>query len=153
MIGTANKIIRFLLEQKPEQEWKITKHHKARSLSQNALYWEVCEQVARKLKESKTVIHNRMLRDFGQYEYICGQLMTTYLPDTDEVEEQTLRSMTYHLKPTSKVVLGSNGKMFRAYIILRGSHEYDTEEMARLIDGMKQEAAQQGIHLEEVQYG
>lgn len=153
MIGNAHKIIKFLLGQKPEQEWRIEKHRKGRSLSQNALYWKVVGMLSAKTKEPVSVIHNRMLRDFGQMLYIDGQLATTYIPDTDEAEEQALRSETFHIKPTSKVLYGSNGKLLRAYVILRGSSTYDTAEMTLLLDGLMQEARQQDIHLEEVQYG
>lgn len=153
MIGNAHKIIKFLLGQKPEQEWRIEKHRKGRSLSQNALYWKVIGMLSAKTKEPVSVIHNRMLRDFGQMLYIDGQLATTYIPDTDEAEEQALRAETFHIKPTSKVLYGSNGKLLRAYVILRGSSTYDTAEMTLLLDGLMQEARQQEIHLEEVQYG
>lgn len=153
MIGNAHKIIRFLLGQKPEQEWKIEKHKRGRSLSQNALYWKLVGMISAKTKEPVSVIHNRMLRDYGQYHYIDGQLVTTYIPDTDEAEEEALRAETFHIKPTSKVLYGSNGKLLRAYVVIRGSSTYDTAEMTLLLDGIMQEARQQDIHLEEVQYG
>lgn len=152
MIGTAHKLIRFLLEQKPEQEWKLEKHRKSRSLGQNALYWKLVGMVSAKTKIPVPVIHNRMLRDYGQFTYIDEQLAVTYLPDTEEAEEQALNAETFHIKPTSKVLYGSNGKLLRAYIILRGSSTYTTEEMALLLDGIMQEARQQDIRIEEMQY-
>ena len=153
MIGNAHKIIRFLLGQKPEQEWKIEKHRRGRSLSQNALYWKLVGMVSAKTKVPVPVIHNRMLRDFGQMLYIDEQLATTYIPDTDEAEEQALQAETFHIKPTSKVLYGSNGKLLRAYVILRGSSTYTTEEMSLLLDGIMQECRQQDIRIEEIQYG
>lgn len=153
MIGTTNKIIRFLLGQKPEQEWHIEKHKKGKTLGQNGLYWKLVGMISARIKEPTSVIHNRMLRDFGQMLYIDGQLATTYIPDTDEAEEQALRAETFHIKPTSKVLYGSNGKLLRAYVILRGCSTYDTAEMSLLLDGIMQECRQQGIKIEEIQYG
>ena len=38
-----------------------------------------------------------------------------------------------------------NGKLYRVYVVMRGSHTYDTKEMSRLIDGTVQEAKEHGI--------
>ena len=51
----------------------------------------------------------------------------------------------YHIKPTSEVKLGRDGKMYRTYYLLRGSSTYDTEEMSRLIDGLVDECKDAGI--------
>lgn len=41
-------------------------------------------------------------------------------------------------------VLGTS-KPYRVYLLLRGSHTYNTQEMSRLIDGTIQDAKEQGI--------
>ncbi len=152
MIGNAYKLIKFLLTQKPEQEFRLEKFRKKRTLQQNALYWELCSRVAEKLKKPRSEIHNQMLRDFGQFYYVAGQLVTTYLLDDEETERQTLLAKDFHVLPTASVALDKNGKRRRAYVVLRGSRDYNTAEMNRLLDGMKQEAAQQGIYLKEVEF-
>ena len=38
-----------------------------------------------------------------------------------------------------------DGKAYRVYLLLRGSHTYNTEEMSILIDGTVQDAKEQGI--------
>ena len=50
-----------------------------------------------------------------------------------------------HLKPTSKTQVLDNGDLNRVYIVMRGSHTYNTVEMARLIDGVISEAKQLDI--------
>ena len=40
---------------------------------------------------------------------------------------------------------GKDGIMYRTYKLLRGSHTYNTEEMARLIDGMVTMCKEAGI--------
>ena len=53
--------------------------------------------------------------------------------------------MNYHLQPTSQVREGNDNVMYRTYRLLRGSHTYNTEEMARLIDGMITMCKEAGI--------
>ena len=38
-----------------------------------------------------------------------------------------------------------NGKLYRVYIVMKGSHQYDTKQMATLIDGVVSEAKEMGI--------
>lgn len=52
---------------------------------------------------------------------------------------------TYHIRPTSEVRFDKNGSPFRTYIMMRGSSDYDTKEMASLIDGVVSECRQMGI--------
>lgn len=54
-------------------------------------------------------------------------------------------AMDYHLQPTSQVREGLDGVMYRTYKLLRGSHTYNSEEMARLITGLISECKDAGI--------
>ena len=47
-----------------------------------------------------------------------------------------------HLKATSKTQTLDNGELNRVYIVMRGSHTFNSAEMARLIDGVIHEAEQ-----------
>lgn len=146
MIGTARQIIRWLTDVTDEKkEFEVKEHHVKRTLNQNSYYWQLETQTANALRMSKTELHNRMLRDFGQLLIIDGQAARCMLPDTEETEKQVLSKETVHLKPTSQVVTMGDGKDYRTYCILRGSHDYSTKEMAILLDGLIQEAQQQGI--------
>lgn len=71
--------------------------------------------------------------------------MYLVLPDTDEAERTALQADTFHIKPTSDVRLGKDDKMYRTYVMLKGSHELDSAEMNRLIDGVLGECKEQGI--------
>ena len=42
-------------------------------------------------------------------------------------------------------MLGNDGIAYRTYIVLRGSSEYDSKEMSRLIEGLVETAKEQGI--------
>lgn len=145
MIGNALQVIRWLSTQKQDVTWEIKQHRRKRSLSQNAYYWQLCGQIADALRLPKEQVHNEMLRSYGQVDRIAGGLVTVPIPDTDKAEMEVLRSMKYHLKPTSQVRTGANGQMYRTYVSLKGSHELNTEEMSVLLDGTIQEAQQLGI--------
>lgn len=158
MIGNALQVIRWLSTQKQDITWEIKKHREKRTLSQNAYYWKLCGQIADALRQPKEQVHNEMLRSYGQVDRIAGGLVTVPIPDTEKAEREVLRSMKYHLKPTSQVRTGARGQLYRTYVFLKGSHELNTEEMSILLDGAVQEAQQLGIEtlkpyeLEEMRY-
>lgn len=145
MIGNALQVIRWLSSQDQAQEWEIKKHRKKRSLSQNAYYWVLLTKVADAMRLPKPEVHNRMLRAYGQPQGIDGRLMTVTIPDTEKAEREALRAETYHIRPTSQVLMGTKKQMFRTYVMLRGSSTYDTNEMTILLDGLIQEAQSLGI--------
>lgn len=137
--------IRWLLGQDDDTDWDIVKHREKRSLSQNAYYWVLVGKMAKYLRISTAELHNRLLRSYGQVMIVDGMIATTYLPDTDEAEQKINLAETFHLRPTSTVVTPKPGKTLRAYIIMRGSSGYNTEEMGTLLDGTVEEARQMGI--------
>lgn len=124
---------------------KAAKYREKRSLTANGYYWVLVSKIADALRISKSYCHNQMLRAYGQPELFDGQILYVFLADTDNMERQVDESETIHLKPTSKVMQGKKGEMLRMYITLKGSHDYNTEEMSILIDGVVQEAERQGI--------
>ena len=67
------------------------------------------------------------------------------LPDTEEAENEAYELETVHIKPTSQVKQGKDGKTYRAYYVLRGSSDYDSREMSILIDGTISDCQEVGI--------
>lgn len=145
MIGNALQVIRWLSAQNQTDEWEIKKYRRKRSLSQNAYYWQLIGQIADALRLPKEQVHNEMLRSYGQCDRIAGKLVTVPIPDTEKAEQEVLRSMKYHLKPTAQVRSGAKGVLYRTYVVLKGSHELNTEEMTVLLDGTIEEAKAVGI--------
>lgn len=145
MIGNALQIIQWLTGQKQGVEWEIKRHRQKRSLSQNSYYWKLVGMISDDQRLPKSVVHNKMLRDYGQLMSIEGRLIPVDILDTEKAEEKALRLETVHLKPTSQVRMGSKKQMFRTYVMLRGSHDYDSREMSILLDGAVQEAQNLGI--------
>ena len=144
----ANEMIMFLAGQPQDSVWDLTEHKEKRSQSQNSYYWKLAGEVAKKsirFGANINEIHNRNLREIGLREYINDQPLCIYLPDTEEAEKTALNAESYHIKPTSQTKAGKDGTMFRCYVMLRGSHTFNTEEMSALVDLVVQEAKAVGV--------
>lgn len=122
----------------------LAKWREHRSISANAYYWVLVGKISEITKLSNAAVHNLLLRRYGVPETIDGELITTFIPDTEEADKDVLNKEIYHLKPTSYTKQGRNGT-FRAYVLLKGSSDFDTKEMTRLIDGAIDEAKDLGI--------
>jgi len=118
---------------------------KKRSLTANAYYWQLIAKLAGVLQVSNARLHNTMLRRYGQPYVIGGELVHAVIPDTDDAEKKILEDEHEHLKPTSQVREYADGSLRRTYILLRGSHDYDTAEFSRLIGGLVDDCKEAGI--------
>lgn len=144
----TSEMIMFLATQPQDTIWDLSEHKAKRSLNSNSYYWKLAGEVSKKtVKFGANIneIHNHNLRELGLREYINDQPVCVYIPDTEEAEIAALNAETYHLKPTSQTREGKDGQMFRCYVMLRGSHTYNTEEMSALVDLMVQEAKAAGV--------
>lgn len=124
---------------------ELKRYRKHRSLEANSYYWALCTQIAEAVGQSVPYTHNLLLRRYGQSMTIGEKVVLIPIPDTDEASAQVDEAEEYHLKPTSEVKQGNDGVMYRTYIMQKGSHEFDTKEMSRLIDGTISEAKELGI--------
>lgn len=124
---------------------RAVKYRQKRSLDANAYYWQLLSKVAEKLLLTKSHAHNIMLRKYGQILIIDGKAVYLVLPDTEDAERTADEAETYHVKPLSQVKEGKGGIMYRTYIMLRGSSDYDTKEMSTLIEGLVSDAKELGI--------
>lgn len=125
--------------------FEIKPYRAKRSLDANAYYWVLITKLAKKISISNLELHNMMLRMYGQVEIIEGKAVYLTIPDTEEAERKVNNATDYHLQATSQVREGNDGIMYRTYKLLRGSRTYNTEEMARLIDGLVQCCKDAGI--------
>lgn len=124
---------------------EIKRYRRKRSLDANAYHWVLVGKLAKVLCMSNAEVHNMALRGYGQPEIYEGKGVYMTIPDTDDARHKVDNAMDYHLSPTSQVREGNDGVMYRTYKLLRGSHTYNTEEMARLIDGMITMCKEAGI--------
>lgn len=145
-VATDKWLVTFEIEQQPTDYDKLKDKHlsltvkqwrEGRSLNANAYFHVLVGKIAEVMGVSHTEIHNIMIADYGyKDEGIPNMLLRA------DIEWERLDAM--HLKPTPyfKVV---NYESYREFELMRGSHTYDTKEMARLIDGVVFEAKALGI--------
>lgn len=124
---------------------EMKKYRAKRSLDANAYYWQLVTKIADKVHITNHCCHNLLLRKYGQIARFEGKSVQIYIPDTEESENKALESDSLHLYRTSIVKVGNDGIVYRVYVLLKGSSDYDTKEMSRLIDGTVADAKELGI--------
>lgn len=118
----------------------IKPHRNKRSLDANSYFHVLCGKIADKVGSSLIEVKNRMIALYGQPEIIDGGL--DYMIIRDEIETEKFTEL--HLQPTAQT-RELKGKLYRVYINMRGSHDLDSKEMARLIDGTISEGREVGL--------
>ena len=118
-------------------EAKISRNK--RSLNANAYFHVLVGKIAEKLTISKAKAKNILLGKYGQREMVDdGPLIISILENVDMYEREDI-----HCIPVGHGAV--NGRDFTHWAIVRPSHEYDTKEMAALIDGTIADAKELGI--------
>lgn len=114
----------------------LKKFRKKRSLDANAYLWVLCTKIANhpQIKSSKDEVYEDMLQKYGHiYQDDEGYITVTVKADVD------MSKIEGHWK-----FYKSNGK-FSSYLMIKGTSEYDTAEMAHFIDQVVDEAKGLGI--------
>ena len=143
------RILDFIqtLDEDKEYRLEIKKEPKIRSLVSNNYSWALTDQLSDVLvlagvKLSKDEMHAEMIFRYGQvlldnkgeqviYSTCNGVALNEFFPYAKEIGESEL-----------------NGKLFKHYRIYRGSHTYDSREMAIFISGIVEECKEQGIDVD-----
>ena len=145
--NTGKIIISFELNEEPTEAINdiqscetlnihVAKYRKKRSLDANAYCWAIITKIANHpdIKSSKEEIYEEMLQKYGfLYQDEEGYIVGTYKTDTD------MSKIPGHWK-----FYKSNGK-FASYLMIKGTSEYNTAEMAHFIDMVVQEAKELDI--------
>jgi len=143
---TGKIIIGFELNEEPTEaineigsceKLSITakKYRQKRSLDANAYLWILCTKIAEAISTTEAVIskdevYEDMLQKYGCiYQDDDGYITVTVKAEVD------MNKITGHWK-----FLKGNGK-FNSYLMIKGSSEYDSAEMARFIDAVVCEAS------------
>lgn len=131
MIGKPEDIARWLWSQDRETLFEIKQYREKRSRNANSYAWALMGQIADALRTDKDSVYLMMLKRYGQSE------MVSVRSDID------VRGFFkyYEFAGASRL----NGKEFSHYRVYKGSSEYDTREMAVLIDGIVSEAQEMDI--------
>ena len=132
MIGNAKAIIQWLFDQQDaEKLYEIKEKKSKRSLTANAYYWSLLNQLASVMRTSSEEVHFMMLRRYGVCEVVSvrsGINIKGYFKYFEEIGKSDL-----------------DGKEFCHYKIYKGSSEMDSKEFSVLLDGLISECEEVGI--------
>lgn len=119
---------------------KVARKKDRRSLDSNSYFHILARKLSQKLGISETACKNHLIASYGQAECFDDEAI---IYKTNAPEDYMMEREEIHSKLVK--IAEENGKMIYFYRIYRGSHTYNTEEMAHLIDGTVQECKAQGI--------
>ena len=128
--GTPLELIAWLTTQ-PDKVYEIKEHHEKRSLSANAYAWALIGKIADIMRKSKEEVYLTCLKDYGQSEVVSV------------LASINVKGYFKYFEEWGRGFVGE--KEFIHYKVYKGSSEYDSKEMAILIDGIIQEAQNLGI--------
>lgn len=129
MTGSKKQCINWLLESEADI-FDVKVHKEQRNKKQNDKYWKLLNELAKKLKIGWRELHFDMLKNYS----VAYEMMVP--------EETEIRGIEYYEKKSTII---KNGKKFTVYHVYTPSHDLKTDEFAILLDGLIQEAEQQGI--------
>lgn len=133
---TAEETVHNRYGQDVKVRVQITKWFKKRTKDANAYLWGLCSEIAKAVKSSKDEVYEEMLKRYGTfYKDENGYVIVTVKASVD------MSKVDGHWKFCGE---REDGK-FKAYMMIKGSSEYDTKEMSDLLDGVICEAKQLGI--------
>lgn len=110
---------------------EIKQHREKRSLNANSYCWKLITEIANVNRTSKDEVYIEMLRRYGQSDMVS---VLSHINVSSYFKY-------YEEAGTSRL----NGKNFTHYKVFKGSSEYNTKEMAILIDGVIYECKSLGI--------
>jgi hypothetical protein len=142
--GKANDIVLYLMRPDVDRSivWDLEVHKdaKKRSLDSNAYFHVLCDKLRQKLGISMARCKNVLIADYGQCFYVNDEPMVY---KTNAPEEYMMELETIHTKCVK--VTKENDKDVFFYRVYRGSHTYNSSEMAALIKGTIEECELQNI--------
>lgn len=144
--GNALDIITFLMgdnvDKKAIYDLSPHKERRNRSLDANAYFHVLCGKLAQAMHPpvSKARCKNKLIADYGQEEFIDGQIVVlkSNLPPDKMCNVEYLHTDCVRITE-------ENGKEVYFYKVFRGTHTYNSWEMAKLIDGTIQECKNVGV--------
>ena len=122
------------LSQEEKLSIEVKKWRKKRSLDANAYCWVLLSKLATVHNSSKEEIYEEMLRRYGEP-----------YKDDDGYITITVKSSVDMDKIDGHWLLIKESEKWKSYMMVKGSSEYETAEMARFIDGVVSECKESGI--------
>jgi hypothetical protein len=130
--------LKTILANKKLLEIDIHQQKKKRSLDANSYAWVLITKIADALRTSKEELYIEMLKRYGQREKELISII-----DDEKALEMIHKALNNHCTVVGDGTV--NGKQFKHLAVLIGSSQYDTRQMAILIDGIVSEAKELNI--------
>ena len=134
---------------------RLTEYHRPRSLNANAYFYTLVNKIALKANISDIEVHDKLLSENLCYFYENGAIDWIIQDWTPNNYRLVRRGEDYYYDSLQVVKLTkADGTAFKAngkdkvskiFWHVKGSHQMDTKEMARLIDATVEEAKGLGI--------
>lgn len=137
----SEKFDGFHLQDGKEYDFDIKRHYEKRSLSANSYFHQLIGKISAKLGKSFAETKNEELRRYGQRMTNDSDNVVFCLMDSRKNYDD---EEGIHLAPTGHTE-ERGGVVYEWYSIVRGTHTYNSREMAILIDGVVQDAKELGI--------
>lgn len=132
MIGNPQKLIEWLKEQDIKKLFEIKAYHQKRSLDANAYCWVLCTKIADVLLISKDDAYRQELEKYAP------QILVPL--DAEKNPDGYFRYYTYDCTTTLVDLETNASSKVNYYRVIKGSSEFDSEEMSRFIDCIIQDA-------------
>lgn len=127
------------LHEEPKLDIEIKKHRQKRSLNANAYFHVLVNKIARKVGSSDDAIKKDLIINYGTVARDKHGLTVGFkLPRSVDVDSIYPYTRCYDQRLEGNT-------LFCCYLVYKGTHQMDTAEMAKLIDGAIQEAKELGI--------
>lgn len=122
-----------------ELDIELKPHREKRSKSANAYFHVLVNKIAGELNEADETVKTRLVIEYGTVARDKdGMTIGFKLPASVNVSKIYPYTRCFDQRT-------ENGKLFNCYLVLKATHDMDSKEMARLIDGTIQEARELGI--------
>ena len=141
-------ICSFITSENPEQMFddlkespvkiEIKKASKSRSLSANAYAWVLIDKISEKTGINQTDVYRNAIREIGGVSTLLGM-------KDDAVPVFSENWQRGHLGRQVEIIPGSSKPGWSNVRVFYGSSEFDSAQMARLIDSLIQDAESLGI--------
>lgn len=145
LTGEAINLIAFLSQQavdNPGVVYDLSVHKEKRSLDSNSYFHVLCDKLRQKLGISMARCKNQLITDYGQIMYLEEGVPLIYKTNAPPEYVQELEEP--HLKLV-KTTIEKNKEVY-FYRMYRGSHTYNSTEMAKLIEETVATCKEQGIN-------
>lgn len=124
--------------------YEVKEVKEKRSLNANSYFYALVGKIASKMHLTKDEVHRQMLLDYGVWDKNeDGSAKWVIFP-----KNKPLPDDGYYWDTKTEVnIKGQNSgeEVGRVYVVVRGSHTYNSKEMYDLLQGTIQEAQQLGI--------